>query len=230
MLGIITSIEHLTQELVTYWFTPEKPIRYSAGQFTELSLAEAEMLQPLTHEFTLSSSPTEQNLAITTRFKPPLSKFKQRLQSIQVGDTIQFTVPMGDFVLPRDTSIPLLFIAAGIGITPFRSMTQQLIESNEQRVIHTIYITSNPQDQIFTETLAAVSSMTYLVTDKQSNTMTQIVDTVRSITPIDNQLLYVYISGPETLVTAIRKSLSTVLSITTDHIITDYFSGYTSLA
>ena len=46
---------------------------------------------------------------------------------------------MGDFVLPKDTTLPLVFVAGGIGVTPIRSMVKWLTDTDQKRTIHVIY-------------------------------------------------------------------------------------------
>jgi ferredoxin-NADP reductase len=45
----------------------------------------------------------------------------------------------GDFTLPKDQSEKLVFIAGGIGITPFRSMAQYLMDTKQKRDIVMLY-------------------------------------------------------------------------------------------
>ena len=45
----------------------------------------------------------------------------------------------GDFILPEDKNKKLVFIAGGIGVTPFRSMIKYLIDKNEKRDIIIFY-------------------------------------------------------------------------------------------
>lgn len=68
--------------------------------------------------FTISSSPTEDFVMITT--KKGVSKFKKAMEKLKSGDVINTTHPIGTFTL--DESSPAVFITGGIGITPFRSM------------------------------------------------------------------------------------------------------------
>src|SRR5690606_1853211 len=50
------------------------------------------------------------------------SGFKQSLLHLPVDAPIEITIPHNDIKLPKDNTIPLVFIAGGIGITPFISM------------------------------------------------------------------------------------------------------------
>src|SRR5574341_440996 len=95
-------------------------LNHQAGQYLTLDLP-VEDPRGKRRPFTLSSSPTEKGfLTITTRIGP--SPFKQTLNSLETGTKVQTKAPFGNFVLPPDTSKPVVMLAGGIGITPFRSM------------------------------------------------------------------------------------------------------------
>lgn len=71
--------------------------------------------------FTIASSPNEKNkLAIA--FRDSESGFKKTLLELSQGSLVEIEGPFGYFTLPKNTSRPLIFIASGIGITPFLSM------------------------------------------------------------------------------------------------------------
>ncbi len=70
--------------------------------------------------FTIASSPTEENIMITTKIGN--SNFKKTLAKIVPGTHVEFYGPSGGFVLSENDFSSRLFISGGIGITPFRSM------------------------------------------------------------------------------------------------------------
>ena len=57
---------------------------------------------------------------IATRMRP--SAFKNSLRKLKIGSRIKIGGPFGQFVLRKNKKIPAVFLAGGIGITPFRSM------------------------------------------------------------------------------------------------------------
>ena len=56
---------------------------------------------------------------------------------------------MGDFVLPKLIQTPLIFVAGGIGITPFHSMLSWLTATDESRPITMLYAVTNEDEIIF---------------------------------------------------------------------------------
>jgi ferredoxin-NADP reductase/nitrite reductase/ring-hydroxylating ferredoxin subunit len=94
---------------------------YAAGQFAYFKLdgVSGDPKGPIRH-FSIASSPTEQDLMISTRIRN--TPYKQKLASLETGTKILAWGPQGEFVLHDDYSKPAVFLSGGIGVTPFRSM------------------------------------------------------------------------------------------------------------
>src|SRR5438128_2636442 len=128
--------ETIASSIKSFWFKPTRPVHYTAGQYIELKLPHDKPDNRGERRwFTLSSYPTEPLLSITTKFTDPGSSFKRALLDMKQGQIINMSDPMGDFVLPKDDTIPLIFVAGGIGVTPVRSMIKWLSDKAEKRDI-----------------------------------------------------------------------------------------------
>src|SRR5919206_1255182 len=94
---------------------------YTAGQYAFFDIGEVynDSRGPVRH-FTISSSPTEDFVMITTRIRD--TPYKRRLSSLEKGTIVKVRGPQGKFVLHDDCSKPAVFLSGGIGVTPFRSM------------------------------------------------------------------------------------------------------------
>lgn len=104
-----------------------------------------------TRQFSIASSPRDPFILITTRMRA--SAFKRTLAEVPLGTRVNFRGPLGSFTLPEDAVHPIVLIAGGIGITPFRSMIKH---ATEQRLPHTltlIYSNRTPQEAPFLEEL-----------------------------------------------------------------------------
>lgn len=232
MRAVLADSTEETPIIRTFYFQPAKPLRYTAGQFIELTLD-----HDLPDErgskrwFTLSSSPTQQLLSITTKYAGDerSSTFKKALFGLQAGDSVDISEPMGDFVLPRDVSVPLVFVAGGIGITPIHSMLQWLADSGENRQLRLMYGVASEEEIIFQETIKKAGVPATLVVSKPSaawggergRLSAEIILGVEAPTP--DTLLY--LSGPEQMI----ENLSTALTkhgIKPRQIVTDKFPGY----
>jgi len=68
----------------------------------------------------------------------PPSSFKSALRSLAHGALLEAEGPFGDFVLDDDRR-PVVLIAGGIGITPFRSMLAELAKRGQPRDVTLLY-------------------------------------------------------------------------------------------
>jgi ferredoxin-NADP reductase len=97
-----------------------------------------------------SSTPTDELLAVTTKFaKDNGSSYKKALRHLKAGDELEMSDPMGDFVLPKLIQTPLVFVAGGIGITPFKSMLSWLGATHEDRPIKLLVGVNNEDEIVF---------------------------------------------------------------------------------
>lgn len=73
--------------------------------------------------------------------------------SLEVGDTVLLSAPAGDFALNQDlvkqNEIPIVFISAGVGVTPILSMLEAQVAANPQRPIVWVYACQNEQHHAF---------------------------------------------------------------------------------
>lgn len=211
--------ETIAPNIVSFYFQPETPIRYIAGQYIELHLPHDNPDDRRANRwFTLSSSPTEELLAITTRLHQRNSSFKNSLNNLQIGSVIrQAQLPMGDFVLPKDSKLPLIFIAGGIGITPYRSMCKYLLDTRQKRDITLIYA-AKPDELVFSELIK--NAGTKLIVPKSRLNSDLVLD---YIGPISNQ--QIYISGPEKMVENLQHQLLRQ-NVRSSQLRTDFFHNY----
>lgn len=226
--------EDVATNIKTFWFKPEKPMRFVAGQFTELYLP-----HPHTdnrgdkHWFTISSTPSDELVAITSKFATGRSStFKQTLWNLLPGAEVTLAEPMGDFVLPKDPSIPILYAATGIGVTPVRSMVAQLQHDNQERDITLLYGVRKSNDLAFKELFASASIQFTPIVKQPDELWTGeagSLNSARILRALDGRKdTLVYLSGPEFWVEQTLAELAGT-GIPTELLITDYFHGYTQV-
>src|SRR5689334_1930457 len=94
---------------------------YTAVQyaFFDIGGVHSDPKGPIRH-FTISSSPTEDFIMITTRIRD--TPYKKRLSSLEESTIVKARGTQGKFILHEDYSKPAVFLSGGIGVTPFRSM------------------------------------------------------------------------------------------------------------
>ncbi len=194
--------ELISGNISTFWFQPDNPVRYIAGQYIELYIPHSNPDERKERRwFTLSSSPSEDLLSITTRLiEPRRSTFKKALNNLKIGTEIKILPPMGDFVLPKDESLPLIFIAKGIGITPFRSMLKYLNDNDKKLNIKLIYCVDKPKDVIFKDIIEEATTKFII---REGNIST---DELSRYIEDDGKSL-IYTAGPERMVETLRDNL-----------------------
>lgn len=110
----------LTPTTTEFSFQPDRPVRFVPGQYMELNLPHSSSDgKGRRRVFSVTSAPDAGEVSFGIRTAEPVSAAKRTLLSLEPGDTLTATAVGGDFVLPRNKSVPVLLIAAGIGITPF---------------------------------------------------------------------------------------------------------------
>lgn len=212
----------LSPEIYSFYFKVSSTFDYIAGQFIELSLTDN------SHDnrggkrwFSLSSSPSEDLLSITTRLVTKNSTFKQRLFKLSAGDIVGISQPMGDFVLPKNPKSKLVFVAIGIGITPFRSMIKFFNDRSETRDITLFYSSNSSDNFIFKNEIKSPFIELILVNEKINIDLL-----LRKIDP--ETKTKVFIAGPEKAVEQLANQLE-INGIEKKHISVDFFHNYDKL-
>jgi len=159
-MGYITKL--IRREMIaenTLALSFEKPSGYEflTGQYCFLNLPDKGFMDKrgLRRHLTIASSPLEKELLFATRITG--SAFKKTLKELSPGEAITIEKPLGNFTLPEDTSTPLVFIAGGIGITPFRSMIRYASDARTKHSITLFYSNRKPEAAAFLEEMEHIS-------------------------------------------------------------------------
>lgn len=227
--------EAVARDTESFWFEPSRRIGYTAGQFMEWQVSHTSPDdRGIRRYFTLCSSPTEKQIMLTTKFSTSSSTFKVALRALNIGDVIESTGVGGAFTLPNDRSIPCVFIAGGIGVTPFRSMIKYLLDKNMAQPVTLLYSARTVEDFAFRELFQEAVDRGWL---KVVYTITEAAPYgwLGKIGPINEDLIIseapthkdslIYISGPQPMVAAFEQLLSG-MGVRSEQIKTDYFPGY----
>ena len=188
--------------------------------------------------FTLASSPTEAETHLGVKFPNPSSSFKRDLLGLQPGSTLVAGQLAGDFTLPRDQSKKLVFMAGGIGVTPFRSMLKYLSDRGEKRDIVLMYsnqtraeiaykeIFEEAERQIGLKTIYALTNTHEAPSDLNGPVHLRRIDAdmVQQEIPDYLQRLF-YVSGTHAMTDALTQMLRG-LGVPRAQIKTDFFPGF----
>lgn len=216
------SKEHLVNDVWTYYFTRPDGYDFLAGQYAEIIVPhEVADNRGSRRTFTFSSSPNEEELAITLKIPAACSSYKAALAKLNPGDTVQLSQPLGDLVLPLIESTPLIFIAGGLGIASFRSMLVHTTEAKEHRPIELHYALRDASERIFEAEIEESSAQASLYTSENKLS-------VYKLKELQNNNALFYISGSENFVMSIKNSLLAE-GVSSTNIVFDYYDGYAEL-
>ncbi len=222
ILKLITK-DNLVDNVWSFRFEPSGAITWTAGQFIKVALPHENPDEEGTERwFTVSSAPFEGVVEITTRVTE--STFKQALSKLQIDGQLELIDPPdGDFVW-SEADRPVVFVAGGIGITPYHSMLKQRANDGLPLAATLIY-GSRTADVPFKAELEAWSAgdhrlvVRYVVGEPL--TAAKLVE----LEPRLNDSL-VYVSGPEQMVEAIGEELKKQ-GLSEAQLRQDYFPNYT---
>jgi glycine betaine catabolism B len=150
------------------------------------------------------------------------------------GDTIYGAQIAGDFTLPKDRNEKLAFIAGGIGVTPFRSMMQEMINSQDDRSVVMLYgnnsvkeiayadVFDRAERELGIKTVYAVANGTTLDTNMHHGFIDAAL--IKREVPDYRERTF-YISGPRVMVLRFQSVLKE-LGITRSRIKVDFFPGF----
>jgi ferredoxin-NADP reductase len=223
-------------EIIDFVFRPSQSLAFTPGQYMEFTL---EHPRPDSRGnrryFTLASSPTEQELHLGVRFYEKSSSFKRAMYWMDGKTNIVGAQVAGDFTLPANSEQKLVFLAGGIGITPFRSMLKYLLDTQQRRDIVLFYANKTAKEIVYQDVLSAASKqlgmrLFYTLTDSTAvpRNWTGLVGRINEqmimqAIPDYAERTY-YLSGPPEMVRAYEDALKT-LKIKSSQIKKDFFPG-----
>lgn len=235
---MLTLIEKkaLASGVYEFAFASDKPLRFAPGQYLEWTLPHAwPDARGNRRYFTVASSPTEPAVRLGVKFYDPPSTFKRSLAGMRRGMMLSASHVAGEFTLPKDRGRKLVFIAGGIGVTPFRSMVQYLLDRQEKRSVALLYSNKTAGEIAYREVFDRASreigmKTVYAVTDDPAAQGPGIhngyIDARLIATEIpDYRERTFYISGPRGMVEAFKKTLHE-MGVSRWRIKTDYFPGF----
>ena len=217
----------------TVAFCFEKPVgfKYEAGQnamFTLINPPQMDAEGP-TRPFTLAGAPHEPELMIATRMRA--SAFKRTLAAAPFGTTVQMDGPAGVMTLHEDAARPAVFLAGGIGITPFLAMTRDWVQRRLPHEITLFYSNRRPEHAAFLTELEGLQGPKF----KLVATMTEAPGWKGEKRLISRELLtdhvrdvrapVYYFAGPPGMTMAVQGMLAD-LGIAEDDMRSEEFYGY----
>jgi ferredoxin-NADP reductase len=223
----------------TMAFQFEKPegFTFKAGQSIDMTLINPSETdgEGDGRTFSIASAPDEGVLLVATRMRD--TAFKRVLGAMPIGSQVRIEGPFGNLVLHNNQARAAVFLAGGIGITPFRSI---LLRAARERLPHRLFLfysNRRPEDAPFLEELQAMQRL-----NPNCTFVTTMTDMGRSHRPwqgetgaINQEMLakyaksavspIYYLAGPPEMVSAMRTLLHG-MGIDDDDVRTEEFAGY----
>ncbi|MEJ2693067.1 MAG: 2Fe-2S iron-sulfur cluster-binding protein [Candidatus Thiodiazotropha sp.] len=165
--------ENRAQDICSFYLTPSEPMTlppFKPGQFLTLKLnlqpdGDADK-QSVIRCYSLSDRPRPDHYRISVKrvSKPadqprtPAGRGSTHLHDhVQEGDQVLVKAPSGHFHLLEDSSLPLVMIAGGIGITPMLSIINTLVEQGSERPIWLFYGVRNGREAVMQPQLREIA-------------------------------------------------------------------------
>jgi ferredoxin-NADP reductase len=195
----------LGADIVSFNFKPTEPLTWIAGQSIKLELDGP--YGPIEHRFTIAAPPYAGVVTVTTRLSG--SDYKNTLTALRPGDVVRGYGVEGDFVW-RESSVPHVFVAAGIGITPFYAMLAERAHEGKPLTAHVIYASTN--EFVYKDELEQWLIPTYIANHRLT------------VEDIPQTKGLVYLSGPSAMVDELNQALL-VRGTPESRIVRDWFTG-----
>ncbi len=223
--------------VVDFIFSPDRSLSFLPGQYVELTLAHKKPdSRGSRRYFTLATAPTEQTVRFGVKFYPQPSSFKRALFALNPGDTVVASQLGGDFTLPTNPHQKSVFIAGGIGVTPFRSMIKYLLDNNLTIPATLLYSAQTVEEiayrEVFNEAYERLGIRpVYVLTDTTKvppdwTGQRGFIDRHMIAQEIPDYQHYVfYLSGPNSMVEHFKKVL-VEMRVPRKNIKTDFFPGF----
>ncbi len=210
-------------DIHTFIFQPEEPVEWTPGQYMHYQLPHSGADDRGQERwFTISSPPYEKNITITTRlFDGRRSSFKTKLDSLKVGGELEADGPKGKFILEAGDH-KHIFVAGGIGITPYHAMLEQFDHDGKMPHIELLY--ANQIDQlVFGDYFKSLEAK--YPQFKMHKFIGRHIELPDFEQYIKDPKAIIYLSGPEPMVKNFQKMLSGA-GLSEERIRTDSFPGY----
>jgi ferredoxin-NADP reductase len=229
--------KEVAEGTMAFFFDRPAGFEFAAGQSIDLTLLDPPETDAEGNKraLSLASAPHEPDLMVATRLRD--TAFKRVLKTMPLGMEVKVEGPFGFMTLHKKVARPAVFLAGGIGITPFRSMLRQAATADTGHRLFLFYSNRRPEDAAFLAELEAlakqhsnftlVATMTNLENSKLAWSGEQGYITKEMLEKYLGDLdapIY-YAAGPPALVAAMRETLSKA-GADEDDIRSEDFSGY----
>ena len=182
----------------------ERTFDFLPGQFAMVEMADRPFREP--HPFTISSAPGDDRLRFSIKV---LGDWTRRVrEDLAPGGDVLVRGPYGRFVSDRAVHRQV-WLAGGIGITPFLSMIRAM-QPDDPRQVLLVYALREKAEALFLDELrrceAAIAGLRLALLQSNRGDFANI-DTIRENVGFATQDAEYFLCGPKPMVTSLKKSL-----------------------
>lgn len=229
--------ETLAEGTMGFYFAKPAGFQFKPGQYMDITLIDPPETdaEGNIRSLSIAAAPEEEHLLFATRMRD--TAFKRFLRVAAIDTEVKMEGPMGSFTLHNNASKPAVFLAGGIGITPFSSIVRHAAKAKLPHRLYLFYSNRRPEDAAFMDVLNQLEqenpNFKFIPSMSEMNKSTQKwagetgfinQETLsRHLTALQGPIYY--IAGPPAMVTAMRQML-TGAAVDEDDIRTEEFAGY----
>jgi ferredoxin-NADP reductase len=229
--------ETLAEGTMGFYFAKPAGFQFKAGQYMDITLIDPPQTdaEGNIRSLSIASAPEEEHILFATRTRD--TAFKRFLKTAPIEAEVRMEGPMGSFTLHNNPTKPAVFLAGGIGITPFSSIVRHAAKARLPHRLYLFYSNRRPEDAAFIDILNElekqnpnykfIPSMSEM--NKSAQTWTGETGFInqetlsRHLAALQGPIYY--IAGPPAMVTAMLQML-TGAGVDEDDIRTEEFAGY----
>ena len=233
----LTRRETVAEGTMAFHFERPAGFAHDAGQnilITLIDRPETDSKGP-SRPFTIASAPHEPELMIATRMRD--TAFKRVLKSAAPGLKVRMDGPNGMLVLHEEVARPTVFLAGGIGVTPFLSMARHAAMCRLPHRIFLFYSNRRREDAAFLDELRALEQ-----TNSSYHLIATMTEAGKSSRPWRGETGYIrrdllerhlpnllspvyYLAGPPAMTMAMQSMLAS-FGVSENDIRSEEFYGY----
>lgn len=155
--GKIISIRQVAERTIEATIKVPEDFNFVAGRYLWLMIPNLKYPDPKGNArmFSIASSPKRKG-ELSIIFRTSDSGYKNTLVEMAPGAEVILSGPYGSMGLPEDVSIPVIFLAGGVGVAPFLSMIRFSTEINSGHKITLIYTNASKKEAAYLDELARI--------------------------------------------------------------------------
>ena len=217
----VSNITKLNDAVTSIEMCPIKEkMNFVPGQFVFISFEGAQSSRE-PHPFSLTSLPTDDCLNVSIK---ALGDYTSTIaEKVKMGDRVFVEGPFGTFSYKGTGHTKQIWIAGGIGITPFISLVQDLFHAKSHEV-HMYYAVRNKKEAVYLSFLEKIASLleNFSITPFYSDTKNYLTPEYILANTTNSQEYDILICAPPKMIESFRKKFRK-LGITRKQLISEEF-------